>query len=197
MGLLRSGDADEVPFGVGEMPDDEGSGSALWARLALPAKPHRFHQRGLDVGDAHVEENPRLIALAAAYTTVDPAVGRAPVNEPVVTRLGDRIGSRVVGLELPTEQLAVVAPERCRILTDDLEVHNWLSQGGSFQPVEDRRFALLLHCVFTVDLGDRRISSVRLHGLRLQSDSTGLKPRSSMSDTVTSKPHSTDPASDS
>jgi hypothetical protein len=43
----------------------------------------------------------------------------------------DRFGDRVAGVELPPEQVAVVAPELRRVSTDDLEVHNWLSHGES------------------------------------------------------------------
>jgi hypothetical protein len=88
-------------------------------------------ERGLDVGNAHVEQDAPFIAFTAAETTVDPIAGRAPVHESVVARLGDGLGGRVAGLELPAEQLAVVAPELRRIPSDDLEVYDWLSRGDS------------------------------------------------------------------
>src|SRR5918999_3541358 len=130
--LLRTGHADQMPLGVGELPDDQASGSALGTHVALPAEALGLLERGLDVGYAHVEQDTPLIALATADTTVDAVVGRARVHEPVVTGLGDRVGGRVAGLELPPKQLAVVAPKLCRIPSDDLEVHNWLSHGVSF-----------------------------------------------------------------
>jgi hypothetical protein len=71
----------------------------------------------------------RFVALAAADATVDAAAGRAAVDEPIVTVLRDRFGGRVADVELPLEQLAVVAPKLRRVASDDLEVHNWLSHG--------------------------------------------------------------------
>jgi hypothetical protein len=47
----------------------------------------------------------------------------------VVSRLGDHLRHRGVCVELPSEQVAVVAPEPLRILPDDFKMHNWLSHG--------------------------------------------------------------------
>src|SRR5829696_3699883 len=156
--LLRTGYADQMPLGVGELPDHQGSRSAFGTHAALPTEALSLLERGLDVGNAHIEQDTTLVALAAADTAVDPTAGRAPVHEPVVTRLGDRLGRRVASVVLPAEQLAVVGPELRRIASDDLEVHNWLSQGESFLATRTAVGSVLPG--FDVrDFGERRNSS--------------------------------------
>ena len=55
--LLDTGYADEMPLEVGELPDHDGSGTALGTHPALPAEALSPLECGLDVGDAHIEED--------------------------------------------------------------------------------------------------------------------------------------------
>src|SRR5436309_873262 len=121
-----------MPLGVGEPADHELSANALGTHQALPPEALSPLERGPDVRNTHVEQQQPLVTLATADTTVDPVAGGASVQEPVVARLGDGFGDRVADLELPPEQLAVVAPELRRIPPDDLEMHNWSSHWPSF-----------------------------------------------------------------
>src|SRR5437879_4716450 len=90
-------------------------------------------ERGLDTGNAHVEQDSGLVAPTTADTTVDavPHAGRAPIHESVHARLRDRLGGRVARAELPTEQLAVILAELRWVVPDDLKVHHWLSHDRS------------------------------------------------------------------
>jgi hypothetical protein len=114
-------------------------GGSLGAHLALPAEGLGLLERGLDVGNAHVEHDAGLVARAAADAAVDAAARRAAVDEPVVAGRGDGLGRGVAGLELPTEQVAEEAAELRRVLPDDLEVDDWspcwLRHGGSFRSI--------------------------------------------------------------
>jgi Resolvase, N terminal domain len=126
------GEADQVTLGVREVADHE---ICPWVPFgthpARPAEALGFLERGLDVGNAHVEDRVGVVAHTSADAAWDPRpiAGRVAVHEPVVPRLGDRLRSRSGGVELPSEQVAVVAPELVRIFPDDLKVHNWLSHG--------------------------------------------------------------------
>src|SRR5216684_1916793 len=88
-------------------------------------------QRLFHVGNAHVEDGVRIVALAAADAARNPdTVGsRVAFHEPVVRRLGDFLRDFSTRVERPTEEVAVVSPELLRILPDYLEVHDWLSHG--------------------------------------------------------------------
>lgn len=59
-----------------------------------------------------------------------PIAGRAPLHEPVVRGLGDRVRDGTARVELPAEQVAVVAPEPLRVRSDDLAVDHWLSHAS-------------------------------------------------------------------
>lgn len=71
------------------MPDHEiPPGGPLGTHPARPTKALGLLERGLDVGNAHVEQYAALLALATGDTSVDagPVAGRASVHEPVVAR---------------------------------------------------------------------------------------------------------------
>lgn len=118
-----------MAFGIGEAADDEVSpGCTVGAHRSSPAEALRFLQRRLYVRYAYVEEHARLVAVAAADATVDPrpTARRSGVHESIVACLGDCLRNRAARVELPAEQVAVVAAQLCRISSDDLEVNYWL-----------------------------------------------------------------------
>ena len=102
----RARDADHVAYGVGEVPDGEFPRRRLGAHQARPAEALGRAERGLDVGNADVEQDPAGTAGAAADPAVDagPADERAPVNETVRAGLRDLLADRVSYLEFPAEQ---------------------------------------------------------------------------------------------
>src|SRR5947209_6191858 len=108
-----------MPLGIGEPADHDRPGSALRAHPALAAQRLGLLERGLDVGDPDVEKDLPLVAIAAAHPAIDSTVRCAPIDEPVVARLGNRLGGRIADAELPAEQLAVVGPEPGGILSND------------------------------------------------------------------------------
>jgi hypothetical protein len=68
--LLGTGHVDQMPLRVGELPDHQGSGRALGTHAALPTEALSLLERGLDVGNAHIEHDTRFVALAAADAPV-------------------------------------------------------------------------------------------------------------------------------
>ena len=85
-------------------------------------------QKGMDIdiGDADVEDRVALVVWAAADAARDSGAvgGRVAVDEAVVAGLGDCSGDRAAGVELPSEEVGVVAAELGRIPSGDLEVHD-------------------------------------------------------------------------
>jgi hypothetical protein len=121
-----------VAFRVGEVADDEARARVLLGtQQALAAQALGLLQRRLDVGDADVEDRVARVAPPAADAArdADAVVGRVSVGEPVVARLRDGRRDRPAGIELPAEQLAVVAAELLRVDPGDLEVDDGVSRG--------------------------------------------------------------------
>lgn len=124
----RAGDADEVAFRIGEVPDCEVcAGVWLGAHHVLPAQALGLPQDGLHIGNAHVEQDARPVVAAAADPAVDASPVGRPVHEPVCARRGNLLGDRVSLAELPAEQLGIVVLEPRGIGPGDLEVHDRLS----------------------------------------------------------------------
>ena len=78
-------------------------------------------ERSLDVRNADIEHRVALVAHPSPDAAGDPGpvAGRIAVHEPVVSRLGDRLRDWGIRVELPSEQVTVVAPELLRILPDE------------------------------------------------------------------------------
>ncbi len=84
----------QLVLGVGEVADHEVSPRGLvGTHLARPAEALGLLERGLDVGNADVEDHVAVVAHASADAArdPDPVAGRVAVHEPVVRRLGDRL----------------------------------------------------------------------------------------------------------
>lgn len=78
------GNADQVALWVGELSDYKGTRSLFRAHPACPAEPLRLLQRGLDIGNAHVEQDAPFVALSTAHTAVvaGPVAGLLPSTNP-------------------------------------------------------------------------------------------------------------------
>jgi hypothetical protein len=101
-------------------------------------------ERSLDVRNADVEDH---VALVAHPSPTPPGI-------PVVLRsrsfpAGKSPPRPGVRIELPSEQVAVVAPELLRILPDDFEMHNWLSHGQV--PSEEQQVSKVVVFAVTVE----------------------------------------------
>src|ERR1700693_1483085 len=121
-----------MAFGVREVAGHEICSRVFFgAHSTRPAEALGLLERSLDVRNADVEDHVALIAHPSTDAAGDPGpvAGRVAVHEPVVSRLGDRLRDRGVRVELPSEQVAVVAPEPLRILPDDFKMHYRLSHG--------------------------------------------------------------------
>src|SRR5947209_17044528 len=123
--LRRLDDADQVPLWVVEKADLDLFHDLLRTHHPRPAEALCLRQRGLHVGDPVVEGDVTRIALrpSSDAATNSGALATVAVNHPVV--------HRVIGVDLPSEQVGVKGLQRCAVLTDDLEVHYWLSHDVS------------------------------------------------------------------
>ena len=133
--LRWPGYADQVALGVREVTDHDTSLQVLFGtHLARPTETLGLLERGLDIRNADVEDRVAVIAHASADTAwdSDPVAGRVAVHEAVVPWLGDSLRNRGTRVELPSEEVAVVALKFLRVFPDDLKVHNWLSHDLSF-----------------------------------------------------------------
>jgi hypothetical protein len=93
------------------------------AHPALGAGALGLLQGGLDIGNADVEDHMAFVARASADATRDPGPvgGRDAVHEAIIHRLRHRLCDWGARVELPSEQVAEVAPELRRILPHVLE----------------------------------------------------------------------------
>src|ERR1700733_9805370 len=68
-------------------------------------------ERGLHVWDPNVKDHVAIVAQTTPDSTRDPGpiAGGVSVHKTVVPGLGDRLRHRGVGVELPSEQLPIVA----------------------------------------------------------------------------------------
>ena len=99
-----------MALGVREVADHEICPRVLFrAHPARPTEALGLLERGLDVGNADVEDNLTVVAHASADAARDPGpvAGRVAVHEPVVPRLRDCLRDRGARVELPSEQVAV------------------------------------------------------------------------------------------
>src|SRR5215469_4960063 len=128
--LFRSGNADHVAFGIPEVANNQTSSwFGFGAHQTLPSEPLSFFERGLDIGNARVENRMALIARASPDTigNARAVAGRVAVHKAVIATLGNRLTDGAAGIELPSEKIAVVASQLRWIVSDDFEVHNRLS----------------------------------------------------------------------
>src|SRR6185295_6185451 len=125
LGALVLHDPDEVALRVGELAQHDHPHDVLGAHHALPAEALGLLQRFLDVGHGDVEGDVPAVALRAladAAADADVAVGGL-----VVLAVDHPVVHRVVAVDLPAEQLAVVLLQLLAVLADDLEVHDCLA----------------------------------------------------------------------
>ncbi|WP_412100160.1 hypothetical protein [Micromonospora ureilytica] len=66
----------------------------------------------------------RIVGATADTARDSTVVG---LDEPVVSRRGNRFGGVARDIEAPVEEVALVAAQPLRVGTDDLEVHHWHS----------------------------------------------------------------------
>src|SRR6516162_9888955 len=99
------GNADQVAFGVGEVPDDEARRCSLRAHPAGAAQLLGLLQGGLDIGNCDVEQYVGVVSATAANTAGDAGAvaGCDAGDEAVVVRLGHRFGDRGADVEIPSE----------------------------------------------------------------------------------------------
>src|SRR5947209_4827523 len=83
--------------------------AAQAARPAGSAKRLGHHQRSFYVGNPDVENDVGLIEFAATDAARN-AAGLG-VDKAIIGRLGDCIGDRIGGVEMPAEQLAIIVAE--------------------------------------------------------------------------------------
>src|SRR5205823_2211169 len=96
----------------------------LRAHHPRPPEAFRLRQSSLHIGYPDVEGHVTGIAL---WTHTDAAADSGAVaagHDPVV--------HRIVGVDLPPEQVRVERPQPGAVLADDLEVHYWPCHGVSF-----------------------------------------------------------------
>src|SRR2546423_1868466 len=119
-------DADDVALGVGELTDLEALHHLL--RSHQPGAPEALGlgERRLDVRDLDVDRDVPVVAFRASG---DAATDPHAVGIDVVLAGDDAVVHRVARVDLPAEQLRVVALELRSVLPDDLEVHDGLAHG--------------------------------------------------------------------
>src|SRR5436190_4921098 len=116
-----------MALGVGELAQADLSVSGLdllGAHHALAAEPLRLDERRLDVLDPDVEGD---VAPVAVRALADAAADADPLRAEVLLAAHEAVVHRVVGVDLPAEELAVVALQLLAVLADHLEVRHWCS----------------------------------------------------------------------
>src|SRR5207245_5899381 len=119
---------DEVPLGVVEEPDLDLIADLLGSHHARAAEALGLGERCLHVVDADVEGDVAVVALRRG---ADAAADADSVRAHVGGAIDDPIVHRVVGVDLPPEQLRVVAAEPGHVPAHDLEVDHWPSHAPS------------------------------------------------------------------
>src|SRR5437764_13862078 len=107
---------------VGELPQADLSVRGLdllGAHHAPAAEALRLGERRLDVLDSDVEGDVALVAVGAL---ADAAADPDPLRAEVLLPADDAIAHRIVGVDPPAEELAVVAAQALAIPADHLEV---------------------------------------------------------------------------
>ena len=109
---------------VGELAQLNGVHHLLGTHHAGPTEALGLRERGLDVGHRDVEGDVAAVALGPSRdASADPHAVRARV--PVA--LDDPVPHRIAGVDLPSEEVCVVALKLPPVLPDDLEVDHRLS----------------------------------------------------------------------
>jgi hypothetical protein len=144
-----------VALRIEELADlDVRAGDAVRAHNAGPAELRRSRERGLHVRDLDVEGQVAVVAgRGPAHAAADPGT----VGVGVALARDDPVAQRVVGVDLPAEQLGVGAAQPLSIVAHDLEVDDWLSH-----PRSSLRWAGAYVFGFIVsDCPEGRLSSVQ------------------------------------
>src|SRR2546429_169250 len=102
-----------------------GAGWARWTAI-VALSLNFFQQLVLAVGPRHVKRDVALVAVGAL------AAAAADAVRAVVLGVDHPVVHLVVGVDLPTEQVGVVALQLVAVLADALEVDSRLAHGGSF-----------------------------------------------------------------
>jgi APA family basic amino acid/polyamine antiporter len=141
---------DAVVIGLGAMigagifaapgPAAEAAGSLLFIGLALAgivAYANATSSAPLaavypESGGTYVYASERLGPFWGFLAGWGFIIGKTASLAAMALTLGSYAFPDLAGVELPPEQVAVVAPELRGFSSDDLEVHNWLSHGESF-----------------------------------------------------------------
>src|SRR5918995_3365445 len=116
--------SDHVPFGIGELADHETFHHLVGPHHARASELPGPGERRLGVGHLHVEGHVPLVALRARAHA--PAYSGA-VRVGVPLALDSPVIHRVVRVDLPPEELSVIALEPLPIFANDFEVNHWLS----------------------------------------------------------------------
>src|SRR4051794_24883376 len=116
--------ADQVALRVLELAQLDLVHDLLRAHDPGPAEALGLGPRGLDVGDLHVEGHVSVVSLRALP---DAAADPHAVGVAVAVALDDPVAHRVARIDLPAEELRVVALQLLPVLPDDFEVNYRLS----------------------------------------------------------------------
>ena len=100
-----------------------------WAPSPFATELVGLGQRRLDIGNLDVEGDVALVALG--HVAGDAAADPDPILAQVLLPIDRAVVHRVVGVDLPAEQLGVVAVKLVGVAADDLEVHHRLSHRSS------------------------------------------------------------------
>src|SRR5712691_2060450 len=120
----RLDDADHVTLGVVEETDHDHVHRLLRAHDARPAEALGLRERSLDVGHQDVEGD---VAWISVRPLSDAAADSDAFRGDVAFARHHPVLHRVVSVDLPPEQLGVVALQLLPVLPDDLEVNDWLT----------------------------------------------------------------------
>lgn len=107
------------PSGSLNSPITKPSMTSSGPSIRVPPQALRRGQRRLDVGDGDVEGDVAGIALGPLS---DPTSDADPVLGDVAVARHEPVVHRVVGVDLPPEELRVERLQRSTVLTDDFEV---------------------------------------------------------------------------
>src|SRR5262249_26293785 len=109
--------------------EDHPSHDRLGAHHPAAAELLGLRQRRLYVGDFDVEGD---VALVAVGPLADPAAEADAFAVAVGFAVDEAVSHLVVGVDVPVEELSVVALQPAAVAADHLEVHDWLSHHSPF-----------------------------------------------------------------
>src|SRR6266516_6257919 len=122
--LQRLNEADQVALGILELPELDHVRDRLRTHDAGAAEALCLRERLLDVRHRDVDGD---VALVPVRPAGDAAADARPVRRLIPLPSHHSVVHRVVGVDLPPEELGVVAPQLVTVLSDHLEVDYRLS----------------------------------------------------------------------